>query len=231
MNILIVGATSGIGRGLWETYAEGDNNVVVLGRRTSMLDDMKSSRPENTTIYPCDITNHQVLELLFKDVFNNAKQIDLAIICAGTGEINPELNPDIELSTINTNIVGWTATVDSIYNLFKKQGFGHLVTITSIGGLVGEPNAPAYSATKAYQINYSQALRKKSKKDGISVTEIRPGLVNTAMAKGEGLFWVMPVPKVVMQIKKAIAKKKSLVVVTKRWNMIAFIMKCFMISS
>lgn len=231
MNILIVGATSGIGRGLWETYAEGDNNVVVLGRRTSMLDDMKSSRPENTTIYPCDITNHQVLELLFKDVFNNAKQIDLAIICAGTGEINPELNPDIELSTINTNVVGWTATVDSIYNLFKKQGFGHLVTITSIGGLVGEPNAPAYSATKAYQINYSQALRKKSKKDGISVTEIRPGLVNTAMAKGERLFWVMPVPKVVMQIKKAIAKKKSLVVVTKRWNMIAFIMKCFMISS
>lgn len=228
MNILIVGATSGIGRGLWETYAEGDNNVVVLGRRTSMLDDMKSSRPENTTIYPCDITNHQVLELLFKDVFNNAKQIDLAIICAGTGEINPELNPDIELSTINTNVVGWTATVDSIYNLFKKQGFGHLVTITSIGGLVGEPNAPAYSATKAYQINYSQALRKKSKKDGISVTEIRPGLVNTAMAKGEGLFWVMPVPKVVKQIKKAITKKKSLVVVTKRWSIIAFIMKYFM---
>lgn len=228
MNILIIGATSGIGRGLWDTYAENDNNVIVLGRRISLLDEMKEMRPTNTTIYSCDITNHQELEPLFKDVFDNAKHIDLAIICAGTGDLNPELLPDIELSTINTNVLGWTIAVDSIYNLFKKQGFGHIVTITSIGGLVGEPNAPAYSATKAYQINYSQALRKKSKKDGISVTEVRPGLVNTAMAKGEGLFWVMPVPKVVRQIKKAITQKKSLVVVTKRWNIISFIMKYFM---
>ena len=228
MNILIIGATSGIGRGLWDTYAENDNNVIVLGRRISLLDEMKEMRPTNTTIYSCDITNHQKLEPLFKDVFDNAKHIDLAIICAGTGDLNPELLPDIELSTINTNVLGWTIAVDSIYNLFKKQGFGHIVTITSIGGLVGEPNAPAYSATKAYQINYSQALRKKSKKDGISVTEVRPGLVNTAMAKGEGLFWVMPVPKVVRQIKKAIKQKKSLVVVTKRWNIISFIMKYFM---
>lgn len=228
MNILIIGATSGIGRGLWDIYAEGDNNVVILGRRTSILEEMKRFRPKNTTIYPCDITNHHELEPLFKDVFNNANHIDLAILCAGTGDLNPELHQEIELSTINTNVVGWTATIDSIYNLFKKQGFGHIVTITSIGGLVGEPNAPAYSATKAYQINYSQALRKKSRKDGIYVTEIRPGLVNTAMAKGEGLFWVMPVPKVVKQIKKAISKRKSLVVVTKRWNIIAFIMKNFM---
>lgn len=228
MNILIIGATSGIGRGLWDTYAKNDNNVIVLGRRISLLEEMKEMRPTNTTIYPCDITNHRKFESVLNDVCNSANKIDLAIICAGTGDLNPDLSIDIELSTINTNIVGWTTVVDSIYNLFKRQGFGHIVTITSIGGLVGEPNAPAYSATKAYQINYSQALRKKSKKDGISVTEIRPGLVNTAMAKGEGLFWVMPVSNVVEQIKKAITKKKSLVVVTKRWSIIAFIMKYFM---
>ena len=161
MNILIIGATSGIGRGLWDTYAKNDNNVIVLGRRISLLEEMKEMRPTNTTIYPCDITNHHEFESILNDVCNNANKIDLAIICAGTGDLNPDLSIDIELSTINTNIVGWTTVVDSIYNLFKKQGFGHLVTITSIGGLVGEPNAPAYSATKAYQINYSQALRKK----------------------------------------------------------------------
>ena len=89
MNILIIGATSGIGRGLWDTYAENDNNVIVLGRRISLLDEMKEMRPTNTTIYSCDITNHQELEPLFKDVFDNAKHIDLAIICAGTGDLNP----------------------------------------------------------------------------------------------------------------------------------------------
>ena len=55
MNILIIGATSGIGRGLWDTYAENENNVIVLGRRASLLEEMKEMRPTNTTIYPCDI--------------------------------------------------------------------------------------------------------------------------------------------------------------------------------
>jgi short-subunit dehydrogenase len=91
----------------------------------------------------------------------------LAIVCAGTGDINTELLFEKELGAIRTNVVGWTAAVDCIYNHFKQQDKGHLVTITSIGGLAGEPAAPAYSATKAYQINYTQALRKKSKKTGI----------------------------------------------------------------
>ena len=87
----------------------------------------------------------------------------------------------------------------------------HLVAITSAGGLRGEAMSPAYSATKAYQINYVEALRKKALKNGehIIVTDIRPGLVDTAMAKGEGLFWVMPVDQVARQIISAIRKKKS----------------------
>ena len=120
MNILIIGATSGIGRGLWDIYAENDNNVIVLGRRTSLLEEMKEMRPSNTTIYPCDITNHHEFESVLNDVCNSANKIDLAIICAGTGDLNPGLSIDIELTTINTNIVGWTTVVDSIYNLFKK---------------------------------------------------------------------------------------------------------------
>ena len=91
----------------------------------------------------------------------------------------------------------------------------------------GEPMAPAYSATKAYQINYMEALCKKAYKAGekIKVTDVRPGLVDTAMAKGENLFWVMPVEKVARQICKAIHRKKSKVYVTKRWYVLAVINK------
>ena len=87
--------------------------------------------------------------------------------------------------------------------------------------------APAYSATKAYQINYMEALRKKAYKSGrqIAVTDIRPGLVDTEMAKGEGLFWVMPVEQVASQIIAAIRKKKSKAYVTKRWHILAIINK------
>ena len=72
-----------------------------------------------------------------------------------------------------------------------------------------------------------EALRKKAFKAGnqIAVTDIRPGLVDTAMAKGDGLFWVMHVEKVARQICSAIRKKKSKVYVTKRWHILAIINK------
>jgi short-subunit dehydrogenase len=59
----------------------------------------------------------------------------------------------------------------------------------------------------------------------IFITDIRPGLVDTKMAKGEGLFWVMPLEKAVNQIYKAIIRKKKVVYVTKRWHLIAMILK------
>ena len=153
--------------------------------------------------------------------------IDLAIACAGTGEINATLDYAVERPTIDTNVVGWTFVIDMLYHIFERQGCGYLVAITSAGGLRGEAMAPAYSATKAYQINYMEALRKKAFKNGghIIVTDIRPGLVDTAMAKGEGLFWVMPVEKVANQIITAIRKKKSKAYVTKRWHILAIINK------
>ena len=72
-----------------------------------------------------------------------------------------------------------------------------------------------------------EALRKKAYKAGgkITVTDVRPGLVDTAMAKGEGIFWVMPVEKVAQQICTAICSKKSKVYITKRWHILAIINK------
>lgn len=153
--------------------------------------------------------------------------IDLAIVSSGTGDINASLDYATERPTLDTNVMGWTFVVDTLYQLFEQQGKGHLVAITSIGGLRGEAMAPAYSATKAFQINYMEALRKKAyKADGsITITDIRPGLVDTAMAKGDGLFWVMPVEKVARQICAAIRRKKSMAYVTKRWHVIAIITK------
>ena len=59
----------------------------------------------------------------------------------------------------------------------------------------------------------------------IHITDIRPGLVKTSMAKGSGLFWVMPTEKVAKQIINAIAKKKHVAIVTKRWGIIHWIMR------
>ena len=188
---------------------------------------MSRQYPSNTFAATADITKQDEIEQAIHLLYRKLGNIDLAIICSGTGDLNPSLEYSIELLTIETNVMGWTSVIDTLYNLFEQQNHGHLVAITSAGGLRGEPMAPAYSATKAYQINYMEALRKKAFKAGnkIVVTDIRPGLVDTAMAKGDNLFWVMPVDKVARQIRNAIRRKKSKVYVTKRWHVLAVINK------
>ena len=225
--IIIIGATSGIGKALFENYAKDGNRLVIVGRRTNLLDELRCQHPSNTYTATADITKQDEIEQAVQSLHKELGSIDLAIVCSGTGEINPSLDYDVECPTLDTNVTGWTFVVDMLYHIFEQQGHGHLVTITSAGGLRGEPMAPAYSATKAYQINYMEALRKKAYKAGvkITVTDVRPGLVDTAMAKGEGLFWVMPVEKVARQICTAIRNKKSKVYVTKRWHILAIVCK------
>ena len=227
MNILIIGATSGIGMVLFEKFVSEGNYLGIVGRRTNLLDELQLQHPYNTFVFAADITKQDEMEQAIHTLCEKLGNIDIAIVCSGIGDLNPSLVYALEQPTIETNVKGWTFVIDTFYHIFEKQGYGHLVAITSIGGLRGEPMAPAYSASKAYQINYMEALRKKAYKSGgsITVTDIRPGLVDTAMAKGEGLFWVMPVDKVVDQIYAVIRRKKSKAYVTKRWHVLGIINK------
>ena len=226
-SIIIIGATSGIGKAVFEKYAAEKNRLGIVGRRTNLLNKLSQRFPENTVTATADITKQDEIEKAISLLQKELGNIDLAIVCSGTGDLNPSLDYTVERPTIETNVIGWTFVVDMLYHIFEQQGYGHLVAITSVGGLRGEPMSPAYSATKAYQINYMEALRKKAfKANGkIIVTDVRPGLVDTAMAKGEGLFWVMPVEKVARQICSTIHRKKSKVYVTKRWHFLAIINK------
>ena len=236
-NIIIIGATSGIGKALFGKYAADGNRIGIVGRRTHLLDELLQEHPDTTVTATADITKQDEIARAIESLRAELKDIDLAIVCSGTGDINASLDYDVERPTIDTNVTGWTYVIDTLYHIFEQQGHGHLVAeqqghghlvaITSAGGLRGEPMAPAYSASKAYQINYMEALRKKAYKSGnhILVTDIRPGLADTAMAKGEGLFWVMPVEKVASQIVAAIRKQKSKAYVTKRWHVLAIINK------
>jgi short-subunit dehydrogenase len=124
-------------------------------------------------------------------------------------------------------VLGFTCVADWAFNYFEKQKSGHLIAISSVGGLRGSRGAPAYNASKAYQINYLEALRQKAKhlRLPITITDVRPGFVNTAMAKGDGQFWVAPVEKAAKQIFTAIRQKKKIVYITKRWWLIAALLK------
>lgn len=224
---IVVGATSGIGKGLALLLANNNYKVGITGRREELLDFLRLEKPDSFLVRAFDVTNTKETIEKLEELTNELGGLDLLIISSGTGDINVNLDFEIEKRTINTNVLGFTSVADWAFNYFERQKFGHLTAISSIGGIRGSRQAPAYNATKAYQINYLEGLIQKttSLKSPIFVTDIRPGLVDTAMAKGEGLFWLMPVDKTVKQIYKAIIEKRKVAYVTKRWTLMAVILK------
>lgn len=224
---IIIGATSGIGRELAKLLAEDGYVVGIAGRRTELLTEIEKGNPELYRIKTFDMTEIKNIETQLTGLTKELGGLDLLVISSGIGDINTDLDFTIEKRTIETNVLGFTCVAAWAFNYFEKQKFGHLVAISSIAGIRGNRQSTSYNATKAYQINYLEGLRQKAKKlkMKVFVTDIRPGFVNTEMAKGEGLFWVASVEKASKQIYSAILKKKKVVYVTRRWRIIASILK------
>jgi short-subunit dehydrogenase len=112
------------------------------------------------------------------------------------------------------------------YNFFREQGYGHLVGISSIASIRGNRHVPAYFASKAFQANYLESLWMKGKrsKAEIYVTDIQPGFVDTSLALGT-TFWMATAEKAAKQIYSAIKSKKKKSYITKRWRLVAFVLK------
>ncbi|MGW9684768.1 SDR family NAD(P)-dependent oxidoreductase [Flagellimonas sp. 2504JD1-5] len=223
---IIVGASSGIGRELALTLAHSGFKVGVTGRREELLDQLANDYPNSFIPKAFDCTKENVIENL-ETLVENLGGLDLFIFSSGTGDLNESLDDGIEQMTNNLNVLAFSKILGWAFRFFQKQGFGHLAAISSIGGLRGSGIAPSYNASKAYQINYLEGLRQKAVKSKlkITVTDIRPGFVDTAMAKGDGKFWVAPPKKAAKQMYSALQRKKDKVYVTKRWRIIALILK------
>ena len=112
-------------------------------------------------------------------------------------------------------------------DMARRGRGGHILNMSSYSLWMPFPGLSLYSASKAYQINYAEGLRQRFARLRIPVriTDVRPGLTATAMARGEGLFWVMPVERVVGQILRAIRRRKAVAVVTRRWRLVAWILR------
>jgi len=223
--VIIIGATSGIGNELAKIFADNDYQVGITGRRKINLEKLKESNPEKYWISAFDCTAESNSKKL-TELTNEMGGLDLLILSSGKGDLNETLDFEIENRTNLLNVIAFTEIVDWAFNYFSNQGKGHLVAISSIAGIRGSGIAPAYNASKAFQINYLEGLRQKAEKMGksIYVTDIRPGLVDTDMAKGEGLFWVANKEKAGKQIFEIIRRKKQIGYVTKRWKLIAILL-------
>ncbi|MGI9532281.1 SDR family NAD(P)-dependent oxidoreductase [Lutimonas sp.] len=224
---IVFGATSGIGQALSRLLVKDGYQVIITGRRKERLEALKKESPEQYIVRKHDITEVDDSKVFFEELADDMPQVDLIVHNAGIGENNFDLEWEKDLPTLETNVVGATMIYQLSYNFFKNQGFGHLVSITSIASLVGNRHVPAYHASKAFQSSYMESLwmkARKTKKAKITVTNILPGYVDTDIITGP-TFWMAPLDKAVNQIYTAIKKKKRKAYVTKRWRLVAMMMK------
>jgi short-subunit dehydrogenase len=220
--VIIVGATSGIGRKMAEFYIEKGHTVGVTGRRLELLHQIKQQFPQQIEYECFDVTENGNISHIQRLV-DKLGGLDILVISAGNGEVSKELSWEIDKKTVDTNVNGFVEIANWAFNYFIKQGHGRLATISSIAAARGNSWAPAYNASKAFQSNYFEGLAIKAKrmKKDVAIICIEPGFVKTKMAKGEKLFWVVPVEKAARQIINAIQKKRRKVYISRRWWIIA----------
>jgi len=224
---IIIGASSGIGRELAKILSQNNYVVGLVGRRIELLSELQSEISTKTYVKCIDIVQTAEAINLFEELIREMDGMDLIVISSGVGFINHGLDWVQEKETIEVNVSGFTAMASAAFKYFCKQGSGHIVGISSIAAIRGGSESPAYNASKAFVSNYMEGLRQKASKLKlpIIITDIQPGFVNTAMAKGEGLFWVASPGKAAWQIFKAIKNKKKHTYITKRWRIIAWLLK------
>lgn len=230
MNIkraIIIGATSGIGKEAAKGLLLQGWRIGIAGRRESALQALRAEAPQQIEIQTLDVTQEDAAEKL-QMLITRLGGMDLFLLSSGIGHQNPELYPEIEITTAATNVVGFIRMVDAAFAYFKEQGNGHLAVISSIAGTKGLGIAPAYSATKRFQNTYIDALEQLAgiQKLNICFTDIRPGFVATDLLKdGKGYPMLMSAEAVGASIVKALNRRKRVIVIDWRYRILVFFWK------
>ncbi len=224
---IVVGASSGIGRELAKILSRNQYVVGVMARRVQLLNELKNDAESKMFVQEIDVRDTESAREILAKFIAEMDGVDLIVISAGMGDVNDSLSWGLENETIRTNVSGFAALVNVAMHHFMAKGSGHLVGISSISALRGGRESPAYNASKAFESNYLEGLRQKVGKSifPITITDIKPGFVNTAMAKGDGIFWSAPADKAAAQIYNAIKRKKAHAYITHRWRLIAWLLK------
>jgi len=186
-NILITGASSGLGYTMAKQYAQQGRNLALCARRTERLeqlrDELSSINPTiSVHIRALDVNDHDQVFEVFNAFKNDLGQIDRVIVNAGMGKGAPLGTGYFKANkqTAITNFVSAIAQCEAALEIFRAQNHGHLVTISSMSAVRGFRRAlTVYAATKAALSNLSEGIRVDLLGTPIKVTTIHPGFIRT----------------------------------------------------
>lgn len=224
MKAVIIGASSGIGRELAKILAKEGYELGLVARRFDLLESLQRELPNRSFIKQIDLARPKEAMERVSFLIEEMGGVDLAVLCSGIGFIDKYFEWEKEKMTIDVNVLGFSAMANVFMKYFFLRKQGHLVGISSIAAIRG---SGIYSASKAFVSNYLEGLRHRAFKEkmNVTVTDVKPGFVDTDMAKGDNIFWMVSAKKAAAGIYRAIHKKKPHVYITARWRLIAWLLK------
>ncbi|NMH59394.1 SDR family oxidoreductase [Alteromonas ponticola] len=217
-NILITGASSGLGKGMAVEFAKKGRNLALCARRMERLEELKKTLLEinpaiTVSIKSLDVNQHDDVFTVFREFQQEMGQLDRMIINAGMGKGASVGTGYFHANkqTAETNFVAALAQAEAAMEIFREQNVGHLVTISSISAVRGFRRAmTVYAATKAALTSMSEGIRIDVMNTPIKVSCVHPGFIRSEInEKVEKVPFIVDTETGCKALVKAIEKEKA----------------------
>jgi NAD(P)-dependent dehydrogenase (short-subunit alcohol dehydrogenase family) len=190
---LITGSSRGLGRALVEAVLAAGDKVVATARKPEELADLIATYGGDVRTVKVDVTSPRDVEKAIGTAVEAFDRIDVVVNNAGYGFFGAfeEMSPDEFKGQIDTNFWGVVHVTRAVLPILRKQGFGHLIQITSVGGRGAVPGLSGYHAAKFAVEGFSEALAQEIKPLGLKLTIVEPGGFRTDWA-GTSMAYASP---------------------------------------
>lgn len=182
----ITGASSGIGEALAYAFAREGARLVLSSRRAAELERVRTAcvRPDDHCIVPLDLARSESFAEVTVDVVRRCARIDVLVNNGGVGQraFAADATLDVERALMEVDYFGPVALTKSVLPTLRAQRAGHVVVISSVMGYVGTPGRSSYAAAKHALHGYFDSLRAEVWREGIRVTLVCPGYVQTGVS-------------------------------------------------
>jgi NAD(P)-dependent dehydrogenase (short-subunit alcohol dehydrogenase family) len=184
--VFITGASSGIGRALALELARRGHDLFLTARRLDALEELRAEiatadQARRVEVRELDVTDDRDVAAAIFEAKEALGRCDIVVANAGLSNSGWVGEDSFERARaiVETNLIGAIATIDAAVALFRRQGGGQIVGVTSVAGERGLPGSASYSASKAGLARYLEGVRAETYSEPISVTTISPGYIDT----------------------------------------------------
>ena len=180
----ITGSSRGLGRALAEEVLETGGQAVLTARNTASLTDLSARHGSRALLLPLDVTDAEQAEQTVKAATDAFGKLDVVVNNAGHAVIAPveQLPLDDFRTQLDAVLFGTVHVTKAALPVFRRQGYGHFIQVTSIDGRLATPGLSAYNAAKHAVEGFSKALLTEVNRLGIKVTLAEPGPMRTDWA-------------------------------------------------